>query len=271
MDNKDHIKIRKNDRETLFERLSRYIFESLHNYRTFGIYRSYWWFRGRKELILALLASFKLPRHILCLDAGCGTGDDLGGLEQYGKFLAIDFSRKAVSQIPENRMQADIIQLPLASEAFDLIICLDVLEHIQEHEKAVKELTRVLKTGGYIVFSVPAHPFLYSTHDRFLGHVRRYSRKSFLRLFSGIKLKRVRLTHWNFFAFLPIAIIRIIRKVVFWQIQGRPLSDIDKLPYGLNWILFRLLRLENFLIMKINICLPWGTSLFGIFRKEHAE
>ena len=52
---------------------------------------------------------------------------------------------------------ADALQIPTKDEAFDIVICSEVLEHIHDHEGAVKEALRVLRPGGVLVVSVPRY------------------------------------------------------------------------------------------------------------------
>ena len=66
-------------------------------------------------------------------------------------------------------------QLPFPEATFDLVAALDVLEHVEDDVGALDALIHLVKPGGYIVITVPTHPFLWGSHDRRLHHVRRYS------------------------------------------------------------------------------------------------
>ena len=69
-------------------------------------------------------------------------------------------------------------QLPWPSATFDLITCLDVIEHIADDRVALAELRRVCKPGGFMLLTVPAYQALWSLHDDANHHYRRYSRRS---------------------------------------------------------------------------------------------
>lgn len=56
---------------------------------------------------------------------------------------------------PLAEVRADICDLPFASDSFDIILCNHVLEHIPDHHKALSELYRVLRPGGWGIFQVP--------------------------------------------------------------------------------------------------------------------
>jgi 2-polyprenyl-3-methyl-5-hydroxy-6-metoxy-1,4-benzoquinol methylase len=64
-----------------------------------------------------------------------------------------------------------------AGQRFDTVICLNVLEHVEDDHTALTNIREVLDEGGKAIVLVPQGPALYGTLDRVLGHVRRYSRE----------------------------------------------------------------------------------------------
>jgi 2-polyprenyl-3-methyl-5-hydroxy-6-metoxy-1,4-benzoquinol methylase len=97
------------------------------------------------------------------LDAGCGTAygatmlAEAGALAVEGVDIAEDVVRAVESRIPEgvNLTVADVQELPFEDGAFDVVVCFEVLEHLDEAERAVKEFARVLAKGGFVVVSSP--------------------------------------------------------------------------------------------------------------------
>ena len=75
--------------------------------------------------------------------------------------------------IPLIRM--DLTRSPLPDDAVDAIVLLNVLEHIDDDETAMRHCCRMLKPGGLVVVEVPAGPGLFDDYDRELMHFRRYS------------------------------------------------------------------------------------------------
>jgi SAM-dependent methyltransferase len=65
----------------------------------------------------------------------------------------------------------------LMAERIDTIVCLNVLEHIEDHQSTLKDFASVLPAGGHLVLLVPAMPALYGSLDRHLSHFRRYDRE----------------------------------------------------------------------------------------------
>ncbi len=99
------------------------------------------------------------------LDVGCGEGFTLNRLKEHniGKRLeGLEYSKDAISLgkqlYPDIKItQGSIYELPYKDNSFDLVLCTEVLEHLEEPEKALKELERVSKK--YLAISVPNEPF----------------------------------------------------------------------------------------------------------------
>lgn len=89
----------------------------------------------------------------------------------------LDLSPPVVAQLNARGGLAragEIVDLPYADACFDLVTAFDVIEHVEDDEKVFAELTRVLRPGGQLIFSVPLHPELWTTFDDYVGHARRY-------------------------------------------------------------------------------------------------
>lgn len=120
------------------------------------------WLINHFALALIRQARILHPRTIL--EAGCGEGFILERLYRANigeKTVGIDFLEKAISIGKKERPHldlrvADVYKLPFKDNSFDLVICSEVLEHLKEPEKALKELQRVCKR--YVILSVPNEP-----------------------------------------------------------------------------------------------------------------
>ncbi|MFQ6015953.1 MAG: class I SAM-dependent methyltransferase [Anaerolineae bacterium] len=99
------------------------------------------------------------------LDAGCGEGFVIRDLQERNRgvtFEGIDFAPSAIALAkrlhPHTTFHiGDIRHLPFSAGAFDLILCLEVLEHLPDPDQALVELRRV--TSRFILASVPHEPF----------------------------------------------------------------------------------------------------------------
>ena len=92
------------------------------------------------------------------LDAGCAFGFGSRGLARDYRVFGVDANAAEVARTPGSfagRIAGSLAALPFADGTFDAFICLEVLEHIPEPQRAVAELGRVLRPGGVGVISVP--------------------------------------------------------------------------------------------------------------------
>lgn len=132
------------------------------------------------------------------LDVGCGEGFTihyLRNLFREVQFSGIDVNADAINQAKKTNPFADfkvgsIFDLPYPGSSFDLVICSEVLEHLKEPEKALKELGRV--SNKYLLLSVPNEPwfrissFLSGKYLKTRGnhpeHIQNWNKKEFISL-----------------------------------------------------------------------------------------
>lgn len=96
---------------------------------------------------------------------------------------------------------------------FSLVVAMDVLEHVVDDHAAAKAMCSALVPGGRVVVSVPAHPWLYSYHDRAVGHLRRYKRRRLVALLVGAGF-RVDFVGWQCLAgFMAAPFVRALRSL----------------------------------------------------------
>lgn len=243
--------------------------------RMYELEDNYWWFQGRMRMITTILDTYmkETPRPGRVLDVGCGTGLMLSKLKHWEptgldfSHLAMNFCRKRGI---EHLMIGDVVKLPVADESVDLVLALDLIEHIERDDLMIQEFRRVLRPGGYLMATVPAHQFLWSDHDIALHHYRRYSYKSLRKLLDSAGLEPVKYTYGISFTYYPIVLFRMLQKA--WQrstgVKGpaRPRAHLIPLPWFINTPFIKMLHLEAWLLRYIN--LPQGVSLMTLCRKK---
>ncbi len=226
----------------------------------------HWWYRGRRRIIRAELDRLGLSGNLCILDAGCGSGRTMQDLAAYGEVHGIELDPEAaeiarargVGEVRVGRLE----ELPYDDSTFDLITCLDVLEHIPDDRAALRELRRVCKPGGWLLVAVPAYQSLWSLHDRVNHHHRRYERRTLrvAALEAGWQVRRV--TFFNGLLLLPAAAVRLAQRRRSVE-NYRP--DLTLGPVWLNTILEQPLRVEASLLSR-GITIPAGLSLLAVLQ-----
>jgi SAM-dependent methyltransferase len=236
---------------------------------------THWWFVARRGLVKSLVCRAAPDRRSAILEIGCSGGPLLQVLREsgYTNLTGIDLSPEAVALCRERNlgevrvMDAQRPDFPPAS--FDVITASDVLEHLADAGRAVAAWRTLLRPGGTVLIWVPAFKFLWSEHDEVNRHAHRYRAGELADLLRGAGFQIERRGYWNFFLFLPVALLRLARRLVRGGSQSVPKGDFGPVPALLNSLLIALLGLENRLIVG-GVNFPWGVSAMVIARKPTA-
>jgi SAM-dependent methyltransferase len=120
------------------------------------------------------------------LEIGCGTGNFTGLLaRRANSIVAVDLDAEFIATAQERWQHDPRISFRCSDAttldweaAFDTIVLLDILEHIENDVDFLQSLHRALRPEGTLVIKVPSASWLYGTMDRAIGHHRRYSKKT---------------------------------------------------------------------------------------------
>jgi SAM-dependent methyltransferase len=225
----------------------------------------HWWYRGRRRVLRAELDRLPLPPEPRLLDAGCGSGRTLDELATYGHASGIDLSHEAVLAARrrghENVQLAAVEEIPFPDATFDVVTCLDVIEHTPDDHATLAELWRVTRPGGLLLATVPAYQALWSSHDVANLHYRRYDRASLRSAARGAGWDVVSDTYFNGLLLAPAAAVRFASRR-----RGQNRSDLDVTPQVLNGVLELPMRLES-RFLAAGSRLPAGLSLLAVLRR----
>ncbi|MEK7432418.1 MAG: methyltransferase domain-containing protein [Cyanobacteriota bacterium] len=240
----------------------------------FFLERNHWWFKIRLEIIQDLIKKYASKNSKLkILNVGTATGRTSEILAKFGEVTSVEYDQDCIN-FTQNKIKIDIVNasildLPFNDNEFDLVCAFDVIEHVEDDIKAIKELNRVCKNNSLIFITVPTFMILWSEHDDVNHHYRRYLMKQVLSLFTQIEGAIVKKSYFNTFLFPPILIFRLLSKIIPKKlIRSGAGSDftVIKNESIVNKILFFIFNLERKFLNIFSF--PFGVSLFFIFRKN---
>jgi len=102
------------------------------------------------------------------------------------------------------------------NQQFDTILYLDVIEHIEDHEKEILDAYSKLENDGYLVFIVPAFQNIFSNFDASVGHYRRYEKKFFLEFAKKNKIKCIKANYFDSIGYFIIIIAKLFNFMNFY-------------------------------------------------------
>ncbi len=236
---------------------------------------AHWWFVARRALVRDMVCRARPDRQAAILEIGCSGGPllELLNASGYENLTGIDISPEAIALCRSRqlaRVQVMDAQAPdFPPESFDVITASDVLEHLADAPRALAAWYQLLRPGGSVLVWVPAFQFLWSGHDDVNRHFHRYRALELAGLLRAAGFEVERQGYWNFFLFLPVAMIRLVRRLLKRGSEKLPGGDIRPAPAALNRLLIHLLGFENRLI-GAGINFPWGVSAMAVARKPSA-
>lgn len=167
-------------------------------------------------------------------------------------------------------LQFDLVNCPLPNNCVDVVIALNVLEHIQDDEPALKQIFRIIKPGGYAVIEVPANQELYDFYDEHLKHFRRYSLKDLCTLAIRAKFSIIRASHLGFFIYPGFRYLKLRNTQEKMRTDSQKQTDMkNMIQLGgstINGLLFFLMRIELFIGNYIQY--PVGIRCITLLKKE---
>jgi len=224
---------------------------------------NHWYYRSKAAALLRLAAPLHARR---ILDVGAGSGFFSRSL------LANTGAQEAMCVDPCYQEERDelITGKPLwfrrdcdTTDA-DLLLMMDVLEHVEDDFGLLNSYVNKIPSGAYVMVTVPAFRFLWSGHDVFLGHYRRYSLEEVVGMLESTGLKLEQQCYYFGLVFPLGATMRLLGNLRRKQ-EDAPRSDLKQHNALTNGLLSLMCRME----------LPWfqynrlaGLSVFCLARKR---
>ncbi len=190
------------------------------------------------------------------LEVGCGIGNFTKSLTELGRVTAIDISQSYIQEVLKEFKKGVSVGLGniesgkyfFKNKQFNSIVCLNVLEHIENDSQAIQNLYQLLNPQGFLVIIVPAHQFLYGEIDRSIGHYRRYSLSDISQKLHSSGLKIIKHRRLNVLGAVGWFISgklykdRIVgsNKIKIFNFVGPvilPLEDLIEPPFGTSFLI----------------------------------
>jgi len=222
----------------------------------------WWWYKSKKNYLRFIINQHNFSKPIKILEIGPGKGNNLELLKSYGDVSVLEIEKEFIQYlddkkfIDKTKIFSSFKQL-IDKYKFDLIVLLDVLEHIEDTREFLSNINKILEDDGRVVFAVPAYQALWSKHDEDLKHIKRYNWKlvkSEVGYFFDLE-KRYAMNY----LLLPIRFLQL-------KLFNSP-STLDDTPKTLNSVLYFFAFIEKILLSaRINPRI--GLSLYFITKKS---
>ena len=225
----------------------------------------HWWFTARRVILSSLISRLGLPERAKIVEIGCGTGGNLEMLSAFGEVSAMETDDSARAIAAEKAGARVVIragrcpnEIPFERRSFDLVCLFDVLEHIDEDVATLRAVGGLLAPGGHAVITVPAYRWMWSAHDEFLHHKRRYASGELREKIAASGLKTRKLSYFNTLLF-PLAATARLFKLSGTAVPARPI----------NGLFHAVFSAERFVVGRLP--LPFGVSLLAVIDRSSAR
>lgn len=227
---------------------------------------THWWYRARRHRMAKELRG-RFSHGALAIDIGTGTAEsigtmrDLGAATMVGTDLSMVALRHARTRTPPPPVLSSLADpLPFRDGCCDVLICTEVVEHLDDDTGAMREFGRVVKRGQPIFITTSSYMFLWSEHDVRAAHRRRYTLAKFRRVVEDAGLEVDRLCYYYSFL-VPLAILA--RKTPFRRFIKDTDEETSSMHPALDTGFYNLARLETWLAMK-GVPIPFGLSILCV-------
>lgn len=226
----------------------------------------HWWYQARWQLVGQLLKG-RVPQGGVAIDVGCGTGEVVQLLAAEGARVVAgtDLSGHALAHAQPrvaghgSLIAADAECLPFPTGRADVLVSLEVIEHVDSDLAALREYRRVLRKGAILLVTVPSYESLWAPHDDRAGHRRRYGLGQLARTVgrAGFEVHR---TSYYFSFLVPPAYV--VRRTPLRRLAGDADEELSSSPI-LGRVMAGAARAERAWLGRGHR-LPFGLSILAL-------
>ena len=230
------------------------------------LYRRHWWWRAREAILLRQIAALTQGRRppLRILDVGCGAGLFFDALQSFGHVEGIESDGSAVARAGKWRSRIHVGNLDASfkpAAPYDVILMLDVLEHVPRPGDVLRQSRAVLEPDGFVLVTVPAFNWLWTRHDELNHHVRRYTAAEMQEVVADAGLAPVHAKYFFQSLIVPKLVVRL-REFLF-----SPAPSVPTIPASAINATLRRWCLAEYTVAR---WVPFGTSLMVVARPVRA-
>lgn len=225
----------------------------------------HWYYISKGRAMRKILGDMKIPE---VLDVGTGSGIFARQLLDEGlcdSAVCLDPNHPEEKTENYNGKQIHFVKT-IEKSSYKLILMIDVIEHVPDDEALLKQYVDSLEAGGHVLISVPAFQFIWSGHDVFLEHYRRYTIETIEALVKKVGIVPVKTRYFFGILFPGVAAIRLIKKALLMCGTLKAQSELKAYPDWLNNTLITVHNIERYTFFNFNR--SFGFSIFCICRKN---
>jgi SAM-dependent methyltransferase len=223
------------------------------------LYRRHWWWRVREDILLRKIGElFKDGRAARILDVGCGAALFFDALDRFGSVEGLESDRTVVERSGKWKSRVTIGELDdsyTPSAPYDLILMLDVIEHIRDPSPLLRRASQILAPTGRLLVTVPAFSWLWTSHDDMNHHVTRYTARQLQAAIDGAGLVTLEIGYLFQSLVVPKLLVRAKESLV---------SRTPRIPRILPPVLNRAARAWFRAEHRVAGRLPFGGSLLAV-------
>lgn len=226
---------------------------------------------SRKDAI-AQVRQYLPSSNAVIMEIGCSSGYLIKDLVKFfpgATIIGADVVKDPLYRLAKDLpgvplIRFDLLKCPLPDMSVDVLVILNVLEHIEDDEGALKNAFKLLKPGGSLVIEVPAGPDLYDAYDGELQHFRRYSVTELKRQLNEAGFRVVRQSHLGFFLYPAFVAVKRLNKWLPSRRKTKVVSNQAASTSGSLLVRWAMIFELNYFA---NFQLPFGIRVLAVARR----
>ncbi|MDH5722731.1 MAG: class I SAM-dependent methyltransferase [Alphaproteobacteria bacterium] len=225
----------------------------------------HWYYVAKGKAMRAFLGDIKVEE---VLDVGAGSGIFSRQLLDHNiaqSAVCVDPNYEAETEEDQNGKPIRFVK-SIENTTQNLVLMMDVLEHVPDDTALLKEYADTMPVGGKILITVPAFQLMWSGHDVFLEHYRRYTIEMMEKTIKNAGLQPIKSRYFFGSLFPVVAAIRLTKKILLEKGDIEAKSELKLYPDWLNQSLISVHDLERLSLFKFNKL--FGLSVFCLCEKE---